>query len=333
MLKKMFFLFFIVSVFKCQASDFLIGVNSHLYQKKDEEIISTIEKVKSLGIKAIRVDAPWKLVEREKGAYSIPPAWDVIVDYASKNNIDVLFILDYGNKYYDNGDKPISKDAVKGFVNYVDYLTKHFSNRVRFYQIWNEWNNKNGDTTPGKVEDYKALVKNAYPIIKKNAQDSIVITSSFSPAAFNKAIGLERRGDYFRDFLTTDMVNFTDALSIHPYTTYRKPPFHQFKYYTKQIEYAMDLLKSGPFKNKPIYITEIGWTTASSPVAVSLNTQAQDLKNAICQAKKLGYAGVFIYELKDNHLYPKDPEDGFGILDSKMQNKDAANIIQNLACN
>nr|HCI9088601.1 hypothetical protein [Klebsiella variicola] len=70
MLKKMFFLFFIVSVFKCQASDFLIGVNSHLYQKKDEEIISTIDKVKSLGIKAIRVDAPWKLVEREKGAYS-----------------------------------------------------------------------------------------------------------------------------------------------------------------------------------------------------------------------------------------------------------------------
>ena len=59
----------------------------------------------------------------------------------------------------------------------------------------------------------------------------------------------------------------------------------------------------------------------------------EDLKNAICQAKKLGYAGVFIYELKDNHLYPKDPEDGFGILDSKMQNKDAANIIQNLACN
>ncbi|EFU35413.1 hypothetical protein HMPREF9350_02847 [Escherichia coli MS 85-1] len=46
MLKKMFFLLFIVSVFKCQASDFLIGVNSHLYQKKDEEIISTIEKVK-----------------------------------------------------------------------------------------------------------------------------------------------------------------------------------------------------------------------------------------------------------------------------------------------
>lgn len=331
MIKNVIYLMFLFT-FNSQASEFIIGVNSHLYQKSESQIKSVIDKAKLLGIKAIRVDAPWKLVEKEKGIYSIPPAWDKIVNYANKNNIEILFILDYGNKFYDYGDKPISENAIFGFVNYADFLTKHFSTKVKYYQIWNEWNNKNGDTTPGKVEDYKVLVKNVYPVIKRNAKDSIVITSSFSPAAFNKAIGLENRGDYFRDFISSDMLNYTDALSIHPYTTYRKPPFHQYKYYTKQIEYAINLVKSSPFKNKPIYITEIGWTTASSSVAVSFDTQAQDLKNAICQAKQLGYAGVFIYELMDNKKYPVDPEDGFGILNYNMENKPSADILSKLAC-
>ena len=41
--KRKCFLLFIVSVFKCQASDFLIGVNSHLYQKKMRKLYQQLK--------------------------------------------------------------------------------------------------------------------------------------------------------------------------------------------------------------------------------------------------------------------------------------------------
>ncbi|TLV21526.1 hypothetical protein FE839_05695 [Klebsiella indica] len=315
------------------AQDFFVGVNAHLYAKKESDISSSINKIKAIGFSSVRIDVPWKVVEKKRGVYEIPSNWDFMVDYALKNGLSVLLILDYGNKLYDNGDKPTSNNAVAGFRNYVDFVTKHFEGRVQYYQIWNEWNSRDGDTKPGSVADYKKLVKAVYPIIKKNDNHSLVITSSFSPAAFNKAIGIENKGDYLKDYLSKDMSIYTDALSIHPYTTYRKPPFDRFDFYTKQIDYAMNLVQGNKyFKDKPVFITEIGWTTAKSRYGVSYDEQAINIKKAICEAKARGYAGVYIYDFKDDGTNQADPEQGFGVLNNNMTMKKSAEVIEKYDC-
>ena len=324
-------LFFIL--FIGNANAFSLGVNVRLFDADKTHIKNYLDTIKSIGVDSIRVDMPWKDVELKKDQLSIPANWDYFIDYANQNGITVLCILDYGNRFYDGGDKPISKDAVTGFVRYVNFLTKHFDDKIKFYQIWNEWNGKVGGTTPGRVDDYKNLVKATYPVIKKNAPHSIVITGSFSSAAFNKAIGLEKRGDYLRDYLSPDMAEYTDAISVHPYTTYRKRPYNEYRYYLMQTNYAYNLVKSNPaFKTKMIFITEIGWSTSIASSGVPVSLQSKLLGDAICDAKRMGYSGVYVYNLKDSKSGSNNTEDGFGIYYDNLMPKISASIIANIHC-
>lgn len=324
---------FLVFIFPTKSDAFMLGINVRLFNLDEKNINNYLDMIKSMGVGSIRVDMPWKVVEQQKNQLLIPANWDYFVNYANSHGIEVLCILDYGNKFYDDGDKPRSKEAVIGFVKYVDFLTKHFSNKIKFYQVWNEWNGKVGNTTPGNIDDYKNLVRATYPVIKRNSPGSIVITGSFSSAAFNKIIGLESKGDYLRDYLSPEMAKFTDAISVHPYTTYRKHPFDEYAYYLKQARYAYMLVKTNPFfKDKKIFITEIGWSTSITSYGVLLKDQSKLLTHAVCDAKRIGYSGVFLYDFKDSKTYSNNTEDGFGLFNDNLTPKESASAISAISC-
>ncbi|MGF6476550.1 hypothetical protein ABIE06_003396 [Pantoea dispersa] len=323
----------LIFILPSRSDAFTLGINVRVYNLDKKTIANYLDMIKSMGVDSIRVDMPWKVVEKQRNHLQIPTNWDYFVDYANSHGMEVLCILDYGNKFYDDGDKPRSKEAVIAFVRYVDFLTKHFSNKIKFYQVWNEWNGKVGNTTPGSIDDYKNLVRASYPVIKENAPDSIVITGSFSSAAFNKAIGLENKGDYLRDYLSPEMAKFTDAISVHPYTTYRKHPFDEYSYYLKQARYAYALVKNNPFfKDKKVFITEIGWSTSITSYGVPMKVQSKLLANAVCDAKKIGYSGVFLYSFKDSKTYSNNTEDGFGLFNDNLTPKESVSTISNMSC-
>ncbi|MEI4920175.1 hypothetical protein Q8G81_31940, partial [Klebsiella pneumoniae] len=115
----------------------------------------------------VRMDALWRDVEINKGQLAIPKKWDEVINEQKKLGLEPILILAYGNKNYQNGDKPTDKDSIDAYVRYASYVVNHFKGRVKYYQIWNEWNGTAGATSVGSVRDYKILVKAAYPVIKK----------------------------------------------------------------------------------------------------------------------------------------------------------------------
>ncbi|HBR3222319.1 TPA: hypothetical protein L9R84_005421, partial [Klebsiella pneumoniae] len=181
-------------------------------------------------------------IESTKGNYQIPKDVDAKINLLLRSNIQPIIILDYGNKYYNNGDKPITDESIDAFVKYATYVVNYYKNRIFYYQIWNEWDSNLGNTKPGKVDDYKKLVKATYTAIKKESPEIKVITSSFSAAAFNKTLGIDSR-NFINTYLTDDMSHFTDIIAIHPYTAYRKGYFSNYQIYKKQIQYTMNFIR------------------------------------------------------------------------------------------
>ncbi|WP_194400494.1 phosphoheptose isomerase family protein [Klebsiella variicola] len=53
------------------------------------------------------------------------------------------------------------------------------------------------------------------------------------------------------------------------------------------------------YKEKQLFITEMGWTTFDPRFSVSDDDQAKYILNAIKDAKEIGLNGVIIYSLKD----------------------------------
>ena len=317
------------------AQDFNLGIAAHLLSNNPASLNpgTANNKIKAAGIKYVRMDALWRDVEINKGQLTIPQKWDEVINEQKELCLEPILILAYGNKNYQNGDKPTDKESIEAYVKYASYVVNHFKGRVKYYQIWNEWNGTAGATSVGSVRDYKILVKATYPAIKKTNPESVIITGEFSNGAFNKELGLTSE-DFLRVFLSQDMVNYTDVIGIHPYVVYRTPPYNGYWAYLSQIKYASSLVKqSRGFSNKPLFITEIGWSTASSNKGVSESSQSKFITNAICDAKKIGISAVIIYQIRDglpNNSHPTEP--GFGIYKYNWDDKPIVSSLKSKGC-
>lgn len=316
------------------ADDFHTGIAAHLLAENNDVNygLQANDKVKESNFSIVRMDAGWNDVEVTKGIYSIPNKWDVIINDQVNKNISPMLILAYGNKNYNN-EKPVSPKVVAAYLDYVKYVVQHFKGKVKYYQIWNEWTSRTGQTKPGSVDDYKKLVKVVYPVIKSIDPSARIVTGEFSNGAFGKALGLSR-ADYYRDFLTPDMSPYTDIIGVHPYVLYRNPPYNEYSGYYEQVEYVKNLMNSiEGFSNKKLFVTEIGWSTANTNYGVSQEKQNELLERTICDAKKLGVSAVIIYQLRDyKYTGGNETESGFGLYDYQWKAKKSASLNKNIKC-
>lgn len=317
------------------AEDFNIGIAAHLLSNNPVTLNPSTAnaKIKSVGVKYVRMDALWRDVEIKKGQLAIPPEWDKVINEQKALGLEPILILAYGNKYYQDGNKPTDEETINAYVKYASFVVNHFKGRVKYYQIWNEWNGTAGSTSVGRVSDYKVLVKAVYPAVKKILPEAVIITGEFSNGAFNKELGLTTE-DFLRVYLSPDMIKYTDVIGIHPYVVYRTPPYNGYWAYLSQIKYAVNLIKNtSGFADKPLFITEIGWSTANSNKGISEDFQSQFIMNAICDARKIGISSVIIYQLRDglpNNYHPTEP--GFGIYRYNWDDKPIVQSLKSKPC-
>ena len=85
----------------------------------------------------------------EKDHLVMPSGFDNLVDQALQAHLQPLLILDYGNRFYDSGDKPASPQALSAFARYAAFVVLHFKGKVHMYEMWNEWNTTTGNTHAG----------------------------------------------------------------------------------------------------------------------------------------------------------------------------------------
>ncbi|HCB1270770.1 TPA: hypothetical protein MYN97_000406 [Klebsiella pneumoniae] len=316
-----------ITISQAYANEFYYGVAEHLFRRDYTYSEQAILKSKEICASVMRIDAPWEDVEKKKGIYHIPKKWDDVINKMVSVGIKPLLIIDYGNSLYGNG-KPVPEEYTKAYAAYAYYLARHFKGRVNLYEIWNEWDTTTGGMPKGNVADYQKLVKMTYPRIKSVDKKITVITGSFSPAALDVAVGESKR-NFLADYMSPEMASYTDAIAIHPYVAYRKKPYNEYSKYIDQIKYAKSLLMNvAGYKEKQLFITEMGWTTFDPRFSVSDDDQAKYILNAIKDAKEIGLNGVIIYSLKDGGKNYFNSEEGFGIFDYKWNaKKTASNLI------
>ncbi len=140
----------------------------------------------------------WSYVEREKGVLRIDPKADEAVTEAHKNGVNVILCLDKGNwlyhapprktgwrrnrvfemmeTYYDHQGWPHeSKAMLEGYHRYVEYMARHFSGRVAFYEICNEWSHSIG------IQNYLKLLPRTIEIIKRADPQARIMLGSVNP--------------------------------------------------------------------------------------------------------------------------------------------------------
>jgi len=198
---------------------FVVGACTHFSQGKGI-VDRNLDRIQQAGITSIRDEVPWGALEREKGKLVMPESFDTYVRQAAARGVSVLLILDYANRFYDDGDRPRSPEAIEGFCRYAEFVVRHFGKHVRLYEVWNEWDIGIGLSeryrTGGSAEDYVKLLRAVYPRIKAANPGVMVMAGGCTSGGVKKG--------WLEETIKLGALDFCDAISIHSYNYSAKFP-------------------------------------------------------------------------------------------------------------
>lgn len=221
--------------------------------------------------------------------------YDKVFTFYKKQDIRVVAMLAYGES--GSASTPPDTDQWRTFVQKV---SRRYRNHVDAWEVWNEPDIAKF-LSPNTVDALKPLMQVSYPVLKKNAPDSVVLNGpvgNIRTTAFVKDL-YAKAGDYF------------DELSVHAYYCdefLRDGNMNALKEDFNDIANARPANK----RNGKIWVTELGCSMGTAGVDETVQKQYnQRATEALLQTGTV--STVLLYTIIDRHdqgVY----EDNFGLL-------------------
>ncbi len=307
---------------------FHVGVCTHFSQNKGV-VEMNLRSIGNAGIGSIRDEVGWSSIEREKGELVMPEQLDHYVRRASAAGLQVLLILDYANRFYDDGDRPRSPEAIEGFCLYAEFVVRHFGKDVDLYEIWNEWDIGIGLRPPynvgGSGEDYVKLLKAVYPRMKAVDPDVTVIGGSPTSGGVRKG--------WFEEILKLDALDHCDAVSIHSYNYSAGFPERSPETCSVWMTNVQNMLrKYNSGTDVPFYVTEMGWPNHVGRTGTAPELSASYLARLYLLARTSpSFRGIWWYDFQDDGWKPDHNENNFGIVRPDLTPKPAYHVLADIS--
>jgi hypothetical protein len=215
----------------------------------------------------------WAYVEREKGVLEVDPRADAAITEAVEHGLEVVLVLDKGNWLHAPEPRvlPRNRDLVETYFNsppwpdpaaspeyfgawleYVRFMVRHFRDRVRYFEIWNEWNIPSDPRRAQAHRDhYCRLAEPTARAIREEYPEARIVTASTS--------GIDVS---FIEACATQLKGLIDVVGFHPY--YNDDP-RDIRDYPQRIAALKERLATLGFSGE-LMATEWSWF-ASYPAA------------------------------------------------------------------
>jgi hypothetical protein len=281
---------------------------------------SAIDAAKRIGVSGARFDMPWAQVEKVRGVYIVPPRIAVLVDAALKVGIQPVLILAYSNPLYAN-DKPRNDEERLAFGRYAQWVVKAYAGRVRYFELWNEWETKVGGGTTGSADDYVALARAVVPMIRAANPDAVLLSNGTSYPGITSG--------WMDRFIALDAPRLFDGIALHPYTWHKRTGWSPEEAMKLVDGVQMKLRRAKALAADHIYVTEFGYPSFRGALTTDPEVVADYLMRFMLLADARPWLkGVWWYSLRDQGRDPLDKEHGFGLFDFAMNIKPAGAAYQ-----
>lgn len=274
------------------------GMGAYLGRYHGKELEQMALKAKESGVKWVREDFEWGTIEPERGKYN----WafnDSVVNIARKNGISVYAIA----AYWPSWTREYSKEGIDDYIIFLKELVRHYKNDIHQWEIWNE---PNIFFWQGPKEMYAELLMKSYIAIKDIDSTARVLGISTAGIDFD-----------FIQMMQELQAPF-DILTIHPYRS--KLVESEF---INELKRASAMVKLPGGKQRPVWITEMGWTTYAPHnswvqegfLPTPLREQAELIVRSYLSCIISGInPKVFWYDLRNDGTDPHNFEDNIGIM-------------------
>jgi hypothetical protein len=280
--------------------------------------------VAPLDVQYVRVFVRWNEIETAKGVYDqgrLGYTDQTIMNY--RPGTKVVVDLSGTPKWANGGqDATVPPSNPQDYADFIHFLAARYRGTVAGWEVWNE-----EDATPwfnGSAAQYTALLKAAYPAAKTADPGATVLVGGLTGNDYH----------YLEQIYANGGGPFFDAVGVHtdtacnllsPYSYFRDADgrIDQFSFLGyREVHAVMQAHGDGV---KPIWMTEFGWSTATSKCisgkwagqkagGVAETDQALFMRQALHCVAGDGYVPVMIwFHLRD--AGPVDTsEQRFGLL-------------------
>lgn len=243
-----------------------------------------IEWARSVHAHVIRVAIPWSALEPTQQGQIDPQALaftDYLVNRASTAGIKVLALV-LATPCWDSSAPPSLLASCKpgeteganawpptepnAYGSFVAFLAARYGSKLAAIEVWNEPDQANEDylAGPNKAKNYAAILRAAYPAVKRVDPSMPVLAGSL----------VGSNGAFLRELYAAGIKGYYDGLAVHFYNLTLAG-----LRYTHEVQ-----LQNGD--TTPIWLDEFGWSscwprqrTQEEQACVTPQTQAANLTN------------------------------------------------------
>ncbi|HET9516519.1 MAG TPA: cellulase family glycosylhydrolase [Actinoplanes sp.] len=282
---------------------------------------TALDRVASLGVGWLRVDAAWSEIEAVRGDYDFSRL-DRVVGAARRRGLSVLLILGSTAAWARPDDAewnhgPTDETARAGFIAFAEQAARRYRGQVDAYEIWNEPNLPGSWSPRPDPAAYLTLLRAAYRAIH-DIDPAVVVVSGGTGGGRTGVDSLS----WYEDLYEGGLRWVTDAIGVHPYPD--APVVASGELATaERIRAVMDANGDAA---KPLWGTETGAPTGGRP-AVSEGTQAALLTAIHDRWASIRNVGPLLYYTLTD-FGGADREDHFGLLRADGSSKPGYAALQ-----
>lgn len=250
--------------------------------------LANMQTLTAAGINWLRCDFTWSTIQPVDGTHFVWDTSDAVMKAAAQTGMNILAIIDYcavwaSSKGAQTGDARFFHPTNNSdYANFAAAIVTRYGPGGSFWtahpelaqrpltavEVWNEpWGYYYWLPEPDP-SGYAAMALAAAQAIKTaNSQVKVIIPADMYESR-NDGGGLTLWGTAVFAAQPT-LANYTDAISLHPYPSSVCPdPLDDTRnvdqgFYGKAL-IARDVLMAATGRQFPVWITEVGWTTATS---------------------------------------------------------------------
>lgn len=309
-----------------KANQICSGINIHFVSGQEKDL----DMIAAAGFRFIRMDFGWQDIESTKGIYNWAD-YDELTANLNKRGMGAIFIFDYSNSLYEDKvhstdpltnkeqtdiASPQKSESVAAFARWASASARHFRGSNIIWEIWNEPNIFFWKPKPD-VKQYIALAIATCKAVRAAVPDATII----GPASSEVPL------PYLESFLASGVLDYLDAVSVHPYRDYTKSPETADTDY-KNLHVLIE--RYAPAGKKKIPVISSEWGYSSSAEGVSLEKQEAYIVRMQLSNLLNGIPVSIWYDWKNDGDDPTEHEQNFGTVTSDLKPKPAYTAIQTM---
>lgn len=300
-------------------STFMTYIDTHSRAEVDR--IATLAE--RAGVQYVRESFDWHQVEPARRGYFEWAKTDQAVAVARAHQLEILGRLQYtplwatsapssvtGNKRYVYPPRQVAD-----FAAYAREVVARYKDRIHVWQIWNEQNLAAMWQPSPNAAQYAELLKAAYAAIKTEDPTATVVLGGLSTGPDQGFLRGLRDAGAWGSF---------DVLAIHSFVN--DDPFSSLSVFPGWIETAQETVAA--WGDKPIWITEWGWSTYDGSLGVSETRQAVYTYHGFVVGARKGVDGMFLYSLEDYGTNRASLLDNYGTVTAAGRTKPSFYALQ-----